>query len=327
MDLSDLTVPDGVSLRAGNREDAAAVAALVNHLDDHDDTGERLDAGQLLEIWDVPGFDPTQDLLLAEDDQGTLLGFAEVHRPSEPLKGETIVHLDGGVEPEARGRGIGTALVRWQVARGRDRVAAERPDAAGVISAWGVREHCDATELLVAEGFSVQRWFTDMRLELATWEEPSAVAPLPSAVRAARWPADAAALRSARNESFQDHWSTPPTSEDRWMALFGKSTFRPELSRLLEDPDVPGEESVDAFVLSEEWQEGELYVALVGTRRRARGKGLATALLTDVVRAARAAGYHAVELGVDADSPTGAGGVYERVGFRPVRTGVQLHLR
>ena len=42
------------------------------------------------------------------------------------------------------------------------------------------------------------------------------------------------------------------------------------------------------------------------------------------MRAFRDAGLDAATLGVDAENPTGALGVYERVGFRPVRRSVRL---
>jgi ribosomal protein S18 acetylase RimI-like enzyme len=37
-----------------------------------------------------------------------------------------------------------------------------------------------------------------------------------------------------------------------------------------------------------------------------------------------AAGLEAATLGVDAENPTGALGIYERVGFRPIRRSVRL---
>jgi ribosomal protein S18 acetylase RimI-like enzyme len=42
---------------------------------------------------------------------------------------------------------------------------------------------------------------------------------------------------------------------------------------------------------------------------------VASALLAEVIEAAAQAGFTSVGLGVDADSPTGAVGVYERAGF------------
>lgn len=322
------TQPAGIRLRPGSVEDARAIADLVCRLDDHDDTGERLSTVQLVDLWQVPGLDPRRDVMVAVDEQGDVLGYAEVSPPSEPLKGETIVRIAGGVLPGARGLGIGTALMRWAGEHGRDRAAAERPGMAAVLSAWGYRQDCDATDLLVNEGYTVERWFADMRLDTDTWERPAGVGEASAVSRAVAWPDDAAALLSARNEAFADHWSAPPTSPERWAALFGRSTFRPDLSRpVVRAGDTGDEAEVEAFVMSEEWEPGELYIALVGTRRGARGRGPATGLLVEVVEAARAAGMHRVELGVDASSPTGANAVYERIGFRTVRTGVQLHRR
>ncbi|NUP75886.1 MAG: GNAT family N-acetyltransferase, partial [Sinomonas sp.] len=82
------------------------------------------------------------------------------------------------------------------------------------------------------------------------------------------------------------------------------------------------EESVDSYVLSAEYVPGELYVCLVGTRRRARRRGAASLLLCEVLSAAKEAGYRTASLGVDAESATQGVRLYERVGFRRVRTDV-----
>ncbi len=57
------------------------------------------------------------------------------------------------------------------------------------------------------------------------------------------------------------------------------------------------------------------YIARVGTLRGARGRGIASALLARTLAGLADAGYRYAELGVDADSPTGAGRLYERAGF------------
>ena len=59
----------------------------------------------------------------------------------------------------------------------------------------------------------------------------------------------------------------------------------------------------------------EAYVGLVGTLRGHRGKGLATGLLGHALHAYREAGYDGAALAVDSANPTGALGVYRRVGF------------
>ncbi|MGI8867321.1 MAG: GNAT family N-acetyltransferase [Mycobacteriales bacterium] len=58
--------------------------------------------------------------------------------------------------------------------------------------------------------------------------------------------------------------------------------------------------------------------AIVGTAREWRGRGVASALIAASLQAARDNGIGIVSLGVDRENPTGAVGVYERMGFRPV---------
>ena len=63
------------------------------------------------------------------------------------------------------------------------------------------------------------------------------------------------------------------------------------------------------------------WVASLGVRRPWRGAGSGAALLLRRVRASSsAAGMTRVGLGVDAESPTGANRLYERVGMRVVRS-------
>jgi len=64
----------------------------------------------------------------------------------------------------------------------------------------------------------------------------------------------------------------------------------------------------------------DLYISLVGTRAAGRKRGIATALLTTAMSAARADGYDQASLGVDADSLTGAVRLYEHVGFTVAHT-------
>ena len=62
----------------------------------------------------------------------------------------------------------------------------------------------------------------------------------------------------------------------------------------------------------------------LGVIRRWRRKGLGTALLLTLLGRLRQLGFERAELGVDADSLTGATRLYERVGFEPTRTAVAL---
>jgi ribosomal protein S18 acetylase RimI-like enzyme len=60
-----------------------------------------------------------------------------------------------------------------------------------------------------------------------------------------------------------------------------------------------------------------VWINSVGTRRAWRGRGVATALLQEVLHAAAGAedGLERAILGVDAENPTGALRVYRALGF------------
>ena len=96
-------------------------------------------------------------------------------------------------------------------------------------------------------------------------------------------------------------------------------SFRPELCRIARR----GEE-VLGFVITEinedDWERQgsrSVYIGLVGTVRESRGRGMASALLADVLAASRTAGLELAVLDVDTENPTGALGVYTRLGFVP----------
>lgn len=57
------------------------------------------------------------------------------------------------------------------------------------------------------------------------------------------------------------------------------------------------------------------YVEYIGVHRRARGRGVAKALLRTIIADAAARGRSTVGLEVDADSPTGADGLYRSMGW------------
>lgn len=105
--------------------------------------------------------------------------------------------------------------------------------------------------------------------------------------------------------------------------MISARSFRAERSRILVSNDQAGDaQQVLSYVLVSEWSPGELYVARVGSARDSRGKGYAARVLSEVVDSALEDDFSKVELSVDAHSPTGAVGLYARLGFSVTRTNV-----
>jgi ribosomal protein S18 acetylase RimI-like enzyme len=169
------------------------------------------------------------------------------------------------------------------------------------------------------------RWYFDMRRDLC---EPLPAMPDLEGLRLVAFEASMAQpLLAIHNEAFLDHWGSEPLTAEIWNHGFvGDPGFRGDLSFAVLDGEEVAGYTIN-YVLEADWaatgiREG--WVGQLGVRRPWRRRGLATALLVRSMEAFRAAGLEAATLGVDAENPTGALGVYERVGFRPIRRSVRL---
>ena len=167
-----------------------------------------------------------------------------------------------------------------------------------------------------AAGYQTWRHFFRMRCDLS---QSVPEVPTPDGVEIRRFTgSDDDPVRLVSNESFGDHWGSTPMDAERWHAYMTDATsFRADQSWVaLADGQVLGFvmcSEFDADTRARGFRTG--YVARVGTARRARGRGIGSALLSATLTGMAQAGYRDAELGVDAASPTGAGRLYERAGF------------
>jgi ribosomal protein S18 acetylase RimI-like enzyme len=133
------------------------------------------------------------------------------------------------------------------------------------------------------------------------------------------------ALRQAFNEAFSDHWQSERVMPEEWQQFFiQRSIFRPDLTRIVLDGDEIAAFSINLVDPAENEREGTRagWVGSLGTRRAWRKRGLASSLLVESMRAFQAEGLQFAKLGVDAENPTGALGLYERLGFVTIRRSV-----
>jgi GNAT superfamily N-acetyltransferase len=128
------------------------------------------------------------------------------------------------------------------------------------------------------------------------------------------------AVHDVLEGAFTDHFNSAEETFDEFIHRLredpGHRWDHWWLAELLDDPEAP--EPVGALVgtVSEggEGPDGS-YVSYLGVLESARGRGVATGLLRTIIADAAARGRDRVGLEVDADSPTGAEGLYTSMGW------------
>jgi mycothiol synthase len=306
--------PERIQARPIDKGDVEAWAALMAAKEQVDQNGENFSAEDLAEELELPHLDLAKDTIgLWSGDR--MVGYAIAHVKTAVVDIDRV-NTEGAIHPEWRRQGFGTALMRSLIARAGELHAAMHPDSPGLVSTGVNSTNVGANQLLRSLGFEEERYFFDMRRPL---DQPVPPAQVPDGLQLRAYDtAYEEALRQAHYEAFSDHWGWTPPTPETWRARnVGSRAFRGAQSYCVLDGD-----TVAAYVNGYEWEADtevtgirELYIGQVGTRRAYRGRGLARATLAKVLAKAAEAGYQRVALGVDADNPTGALGLYEGLGF------------
>jgi ribosomal protein S18 acetylase RimI-like enzyme len=205
----------------------------------------------------------------------------------------------GVVGERWEGRGLGSELVRRVEAAAAEHGAAR-------IHQNALAGNTRAAALFAAHGYREVRRFYDMAIELARPPAP----PPEADVEIAR-EGEERAFHAALEEAFADHWEHHPSSfEDWWREHAESPNFDRSLWFVVRDGD-----EIAAASRNEANRNGGGYVGAIAVRRPWRGKGYAKALLQHAFREFYERGFRRVTLGVDAENPTGATHLYERVGM------------
>lgn len=306
----------GLTWRPLSVADVPDLTGLVTRIEEADAEPFRTSHDEVAERFDGDWRDPSRDTLGGADASGALRAWAQVNQPP----GDTRVvraFLEGGVDPQWRGRGIGREVLAWQVDRARQMLAASGKDLPGRIGAYASEQATSTVALLRSAGLEPIRYYSDLRRPLET-DLPDV--PTPAGVRIVAWSDDRDEdVRRAHNETFASHWGSEPRTADEWQR--GRSHFAPQWSLLALDEatdEVAGYLLVGKF--EQDWEIAGYssgYVELLGVRPAWRRRGIAPALLATVMQRLRADGIQYAELGVDTENVSGALGLYTSLGFTP----------
>lgn len=274
---------------------------------------------------DDPDITPTQDVVIVEID-GRAVAEAQVWRVVRD--GRPMYEISGHVVPDARGQGIGAALLHENLRRVAERGAADAGRDPIV-----VRVHVDDVEtahrsMLARSGFQTVRHFFLMRHpKLASLPD----APLPEGLEVRPVTADQhRAIFEAEQEAFADHWSHREWTEDDFRATYAQDELDTGLWVVAWDGD-----QVAGVVQTWIWASENATLGVrrgwlehISVRRAWRRRGLARAITALALGRLRDAGMDDAMLGVDSENVTGALGLYEGLGFEVFTraSAVQLEL-
>ncbi|HWH24607.1 MAG TPA: GNAT family N-acetyltransferase [Candidatus Limnocylindria bacterium] len=259
-------------------------------------------------------FDPARDVTLAFVGD-RLVAWSE-REWVDTRDGELREYrLDGKVDPRFRRQGIGGAMLHENERRLRQLGASHSTDRPRAFGSWSGDSQAGRMALLRANGYEPVRWFADMTRPTLD-DIPDVPLPEGLEVREVRQ-AEIYSICRADVEAFRDHWGGFDDSDatlERWKK---SPSWDPSLWVVAWDGDEVAAGVINAIEEEENRALGveRGWLHSVFTRRPWRRRGLARALIARSLVKIRDRGMTSAVLGVDADNPTGAFGLYESVGF------------
>ena len=320
----DPGLPEGWLADAPDGSDPATVAELTELLRAHERAGRGWATGSEDDILvEVTGLEMRENLVI-RDDAGRIRAWGSVHdRAVGRMLFVHIVARDLALDVATR---CSRVLIAWASAQAKS-VGAARGLEVQQIDTGTFADDERLAGWLSAAGFErVRTWWQMSRSVIA---EEAELVPDPT-----RWERDGVVVRLVERQgdgmpaeadlravhdvlegAFTDHFNS------------AEETFDEFIHRLREDPghrwdhwwiaEVDGEPAgalVGTVSESSKGPDGS-YVAYLGVLESARGRGVAKGLLNTIIADAAVSGRDRVGLEVDADSPTGADGMYVAMGW------------
>jgi mycothiol synthase len=296
----------GFRLRAAQWSDLEAVAQLI--YDDcaaGGDTTVAVTPEELKHEWETPGFDLERDAFIVETRDGRVAGYEEFSNEYAHAK----LRTDGYVHPDFTGHGIGTALLRFVETRAREEIALAEPDVRVVLRSLIDNRDPSSHELHRNEGYQPLRYHWRMEIVL---DGPPAEPKFPAGIELRPFVKGEhdVVVWQAQNEAWRDHWGSHDVTLEEWKrSRFDDPEYDPSLWAIAWDGD-----EVAGFTLNR-YRMGVGWIRMLGVRRRWRKRGLGEALLLHSFGEFYRRGTKTIGLGVDAQNPTGATRLYQKVGM------------
>lgn len=310
-----MSAPDlaaGLAVRPPREDELDALLELMNLVTMAEVGVPDAERDELARTFRKETFDIGRDAWVVEDGAGTRVGFAWVEL--ETAGGDIFV--DGYTHPAHLERGIGSRLSDLAEHRAVE-IAGERDMKLPVEVFRGAWSGSAAARFLEGRGYERTRAFIRMRIDM---DQPPPEPEWPEGIRVAGFERgrDEQVFHLALDEGFQDHWRWTPIPFEEWVQRIDHDEgFDGTLwFRAMNGDDVAGAIATQARTAEDP---DAAWIDDLAVRRPWRRRGIAQALLLHEFGVLYRRGIRAAMLAVDAESPTGATRLYERVGMREHR--------
>jgi ribosomal protein S18 acetylase RimI-like enzyme len=258
--------------------------------------------------------DPYRDFLFVEVD-GRVVGYTRVWWSKDP-SGLHLYNHFADLLPEWRGKGIRNAMLRYSEQKLREMAQSHPTGVPHLFQTIVIDSEKDWISVLTSEGYSVFRYgFRMIRPNLDNIPD----SPLPGGieVRAAKLE-HYRAIVDAWNKACEDMRGQIPISDEDFKWFQESPMFDPSLWQIAwHNDEVVG--TVINFIdgrENTEYRRRRGHVELISVKRQWRGRGIAKALIARSFSILKERGMTEAALGVDAENPSGALHLYQKMGFQ-----------
>ncbi len=300
--------------------DFVAIANLINACDAVDKLEEETTVAELEIEFSAPSINLQRDLQFWENEDDELIGFASlwITEPSESIDG----YLSFYIHPNHRHINLESEIIAWAERRMVE-VSEEKQIPVRLLIGLRDSQH-ERIKIVENHGFQSIRYFFTMERNLQE-DIPKPQFPQGFTIRHMNGEADAQSWVDMFNNSFIDHWNHHDLTVENLIHFLKEPSYRPELDLIAIAADGTFAAACHCHISTEEnarTGRSEGWIGVLGTRRGYRRMGLGKAMLLSGLHKLKSVGMNTARLGVDADNPSGALGLYQSVGFYKVHTSI-----
>jgi ribosomal protein S18 acetylase RimI-like enzyme len=297
------------STRIATEADAKAIAELANaHELSIDEQSSLFSEQGALDF--IAGYiDPSVTYLISFDDEPDFSAVLNLHPDSVKSRYFTDIYAKPQLENLDN-------VVRWAI----ELAESEHPD----WKMWPSANFLDKRlqSAWTSQGFEFLRRYYTMRMSISEVPTIRKIKGLEIRVIDLANPAEVAIWHKLHQNSFSKHFGFAPRELEKWSELvIDASTDSNGVFIAFKDG-----EPVGFCQCNDEYAEDNKgNISILGVAQESQGLGIGEALLQTGIVYSASKGYDTLELNVDTGNESGALKLYEKVGFKPESSWIQLH--